>query len=189
MPIAITTQELLSILPDVRRHIKEQLVAKQVGTTTFVETSSQEDSHQILLANLAAENRIIAKDIEELRVVNVIIEGHEVEATIDDGLQILTDETIVMESANLTKDKTMGLIKNLKLIIGGYDFYIQAQVVKNAPYEVLLGWPFFTLTEASHQYYSNGDSRLTVLDPNTQELITIPTRPRNRKCTNVTQGF
>ncbi|KAF8810011.1 hypothetical protein BYT27DRAFT_7021069, partial [Phlegmacium glaucopus] len=142
--------------------------------------------------------------IEELRAVDVIIEGHEVEATIDDGSQILSiredvwqrsglplraDETIVMESANLTKDKTMGLIKNLKLIIGGYDFYVQAQVVKNAPYEVLLGRPFFTLTEASHQHYSNGDSRLTVLDPNTQELITIPTRPRNRKRTNVMQGF
>ncbi|KAF8810507.1 hypothetical protein BYT27DRAFT_7220648 [Phlegmacium glaucopus] len=145
---------------------------------------------------------LTSKDIEELRAVDAIIEGCEVEATIDDGSQILSirediwhktglplraDITIVMESANLTKDKTMGLIKNLKLTIGGYDFYVQAQVVKDAPYEVLLGRPFFTLTQASHQHYSNGDSRLTVLDPNTQELITIPTRPQTRK--NVMQGF
>ncbi|KAF8800910.1 hypothetical protein BYT27DRAFT_7116368 [Phlegmacium glaucopus] len=201
-PITITTRELLSVSPDIRRHIKEQLTAKRVGTTAFVETTDQENVHQMLLASLAAENLIVARDIEELRAVDVIIEGCEVEATIDDGSQILSiredvwqksglplraDKTIVMESANLTQDKTLGLIKDLKLIIGGYDFYVQAQVVREAPYEVLLGRPFFTLTQASHQHYSNRDSRLRVLDPNTQELITIPTRPRKRN--KITQGF
>ncbi|KAF8802125.1 hypothetical protein BYT27DRAFT_7226508 [Phlegmacium glaucopus] len=102
------------------------------------------------------------------------------------GLPLRADKTIVMESANLTKNKTMGLIKNLKLTIGRYDFYIQAQVVKDAPYKVLLGWPFFTLTQASHQHFSNGNSWLTVLDPNSHELITIPTRPWNQN--NIIQG-
>jgi hypothetical protein len=46
---------------------------------------------------------------------------------------------MVMELANKSKDKTMGLLQDLKIEIGGYDFYLQVQVVKDAPYEMFLG--------------------------------------------------
>ncbi|KAF8812860.1 hypothetical protein BYT27DRAFT_7085942, partial [Phlegmacium glaucopus] len=88
---------------------------------------------------------------------------------------------------NKSKENTMGLIQDLKINMGGLDFYVQVQVVRDGPFELLLGRPFLTLTEAVHQYYANGDSRLTLTDPNSGETITIPTRHRNRA--NAAQDF
>jgi hypothetical protein len=101
------------------------------------------------------DNIVVAKHTEELRAIEVILEGKiSVEAVVDDGSQIIgirkdkwealgvpirSDHQMVMESANKTKDHTMGLLQDLVLEIGGYKFYLQAQVVENAPYEVLLG--------------------------------------------------
>ncbi|KAF8813520.1 hypothetical protein BYT27DRAFT_7220427 [Phlegmacium glaucopus] len=119
-----------------------------------------------------------------------------VEATIDDGSQILTvrqdlwekfsvplrsDKKLVMESANKSKENTMGLIQDLKINMGGLDFYVQVQVVRDGPFELLLGRLFLTLTEAVHQYYASGNSQLTLTDPNTSETITIPTRHHQKK--------
>jgi hypothetical protein len=85
-----------------------------------------------------------------------------------------------MESANATTEMTLGLLRDLPVRIGSSTFYLQAQVFENAPYEMLLGRPFLTLTEAKTYHYNNGDSHITLLDPNTQETITIPTSPRIR---------
>jgi hypothetical protein len=81
----------------------------------------------------------------------------------------------------------MGLLQDLKIKIGEYDFYVQVQVVKDAPYELLLGRPFLTYTQAIHKHFTNGESRLTLTDPNTRDKITIPTRGRMR-CSDF-QGF
>jgi hypothetical protein len=193
LPITMTTRELLSVAPDVRRHIKEQLMTKRVSTTALIETTEAEDPTQVYLSS--TDNLIVANHVEELRVIDVLIQGVEVVATVDDGSQILSirqdvweklglpirsDKIMVMESANKSKDETMGLLQDLKLKIGEYDFYVQVQVVKDAPYELLLGRPFLTLTQASHKHFSNGDSRLTLTDPNTRDTITIPTRCRKR---------
>ena len=94
---------------------------------------------------------------------------------------------MVMESANKTKNETMGLLQDLKITLGGYNFYLQVQVVKDAPYEMLLGRPFFTLTQATHKHFDNGESRLTLIDPNTQDQITFPTKAREREQSS--QGF
>ena len=122
-------------------------------------------------------------------------ENLDVEAVLDDGSQIVglrqdlwerlglpirSDHVMVMEAANKSKDQTMGLLQDLKIIIGGYDFYLQVQVVKDAPYEMLLGRPFLTLTQAVTRHFRNGDSHVTLIDPNTEAIITVPTRPRKR---------
>lgn len=198
-PITISTRELLSVAPDVRRQIKDQLVTKRVATTAFVEetqmVSNLNEEGSILVANVGAENLIVAKHTEELRVIDILIQGVKVVAMVDDGSQIISirqdmwekiglpirsDKIMIMESANKSKDETMGLLQDLKINIGGYDFYLQVQVVKDAPYEMLLGRPFFTLTQATHKHFDNGESRLTLLDPNTGDRITFPTRARNR---------
>ena len=75
----------------------------------------------------------------------------------------------------------MGLLQDLKIGIGGYDFYLQVQVVKDAPYKMLLGRPFFTLTQAMHKHFDNGESRLTLIDPNSGDKITFPTRAQIRE--------
>ncbi|KAF8800844.1 hypothetical protein BYT27DRAFT_7227300 [Phlegmacium glaucopus] len=139
---------------------------------------------------------VLASHSEELRAIDVSIEGIlNIEAVVDDGSQIINlrqdcwaklgiplraDHAIVMESANTSKNRTMGLLHDLRIIIGGYNFYVQAQVVRDAAYEMLIGRPFFTLTRATTQHFQNGDAHITLVDPNTHAVITIPTRSRNR---------
>lgn len=200
--ITISTRELLSVAPDIRRHIKDQLITKRVATTAFVETLEEGELPNVLVANVGTDKLIVAKHTEELRVIDIEIHGVKLVATVDDGSQIVSirqdiwekiglpirsDMIMVMESANKTKDETMGLLQDLKITIGGYDFYLQVQVVRDAPYEMLLGRPFFTLTQATHRHFDNGESRLTLLDPNTHDRITFPTRARER--IQSVQGF
>ena len=194
--ITISTRELLSVAPDVRRQIKDQLITKRIATSAFVETEEQSTPSNVFNANVAEDQDrlIVAKHAEGLRVIDILIQGVKVIATVDDGSEIVSirqdvweriglpirsDKIMIMESANKTRDQTMGLLQDLKINIRGYDFYLQVQVVKDAPYEMLLGMPFYTLTSADHKHFDNGDSRLTLLDPNTGDTITIPTRPRN----------
>ena len=94
------------------------------------------------------------------------------------GIPIRSDRTMVMESANKSKNETIGLLQDLRLDIGGYDFYVQVQVVQDTPYDLLLGQPFFTLTQAMHKHFANGDSCLMLTDPNSGAIITVPTHPR-----------
>ena len=145
--ITISTRELLSMAPDIRCQFKDQLIMKRVATMVFVETLAEEEPSEVLMANVTLENLIVAKHTEELRVIEVSIQGTKVVATVDNGFQIISiqqdiweklgllirsDQTMVMESANKTKDETMGLLQELRINIRGYDFYLQVQVVKDA---------------------------------------------------------
>lgn len=194
--ITISVRELLSVAPDVRRQIKDQLITKRVATTAFVEETSQDEPTEVLVANVSADNVVVAKHTEELRVFDIMISGLKVVETVNDGSQIISirqdiweklgipirsDKIMIMESANKSKNETMGLLQDLKVSIGGYDFFLQVQVVHDAPYEMLLGRPFFTLTQATHKHFDNGESRLTLFDPNTGDKITFPTRARTRE--------
>jgi hypothetical protein len=87
---------------------------------------------------------------------------------------------MIMESANSSRESTLGLLWDLPVQIRQSTFYLQVQVVENASYEMLLGRPFLTLTEAHTHYYTNSDSHITLLDPNSHNTFTIPTRPRIR---------
>ena len=153
---------------------------------------------EVFVAGLANrdDNLIVAKEVEDLRALDVLIEGEKVEALADDGSQIISirrdvwerfgapirsDHVMIMESANLSKNETMGMLQDLKIVIGECEFYLQVQVVQDAPYELLLGRPFFTLTQATHRHFTNGSSHLTLVDPNTHIVITIPTRARKRE--------
>ena len=208
LPITMSTRELFSVSPEIRRHVKDQLITKRISTSTLMDSIDQPsvdqspEIHPTYLSRVAEENLVVANHVEELRVINVMIHGVKVIATVDDGSQILSirqdvwerlglplrsDKIMVMESANKTKDETMGLLQDLKVQIGEYDFYLQVQVVKDAPYELLLGRPFLTLTQANHKHFTNGESRLTLIDPNTRDTITVPTRSRRQQ--DELQGF
>ena len=41
-------------------------------------------------------------------------------------------------------------------------------------------YPFLTLTEANTRHFLNGDSQITLQDPNTRATIMITTKPRKR---------
>ncbi|MFI5420871.1 MAG: retropepsin-like aspartic protease, partial [Nitrososphaerales archaeon] len=198
-PITISSRELLAVAPEVRKQIKENITTKRVsngpnGAMIVEEVVTGIIGSETFMAGLPVrkDELIVANHTEELRAIDVELNGSfQVEGILDEGSQIIglrkdiweklglplrSDHVMVMESANQTKDHTLGLLQDLKMTIGGYDFYVQAQVVENAPYEMLIGLPFKTLTQSNTRHFSNGDAHLTLTDPNTQAVITVPTR-------------
>ena len=89
----------------------------------FVEESSppnEVEKDSVLVANVTMDNLVVAKHSEELRVIDNMIQGVKVTATVDDGSQIISirqdkwekiglpimsDRIMVMDSANKSKNK------------------------------------------------------------------------------------
>jgi len=194
--ITLPIRDLLSISPDVRRHIKEQIVTKRVTSASANALSAEANIVECFMAALPerADNIIVADHSVNLRVLDLILNDKiQVEAILDEGSQIVglrkdiweklgvpiwSDHKMNMVSANASSNQTIGLIHDLKVTIGVYNFYLQVQVVENASYEMLLGRPFLTLTEANTQHWANGDSHITLQDPNLKAIITLPTKAR-----------
>ncbi|TFK17337.1 hypothetical protein FA15DRAFT_605301 [Coprinopsis marcescibilis] len=98
-------------------------------------------------------------------------------------LPLRTHRALKMESANGSVTTTLGMIENLPVKIGGRDgftVYVQAQVVPNAPYNLLLGRPFHRLTAAIFSHNTDGSVTTTFQDPNSNNKLTLPALPRSR---------
>ena len=52
---------------------------------------------------------------------------------------------------------------------------LQAHIVQNTAYSILLGRPFDILTESVVRNYSNQDQTITIMDPNSGRQVTVPT--------------
>ncbi len=92
------------------------------------------------------------------------------------GLAVRCDHLVTMESANSSLNTSVGLLQDLKFTIGGYDFYLQVQVIENAPYEILLGLPFHVLTELETKFYTDGSSHITLKDQTQERSSEFPPR-------------
>ncbi|KAF9553052.1 hypothetical protein CPC08DRAFT_754436 [Agrocybe pediades] len=205
-PVTVQGGKLLAVAPGVRRIIKDRITTKHVpleGSSLLAGAVDVNDDGveeaTLLMASLPerSDGLVVANHSEELRAIDVIVNGNVlVEGVCDSGSQIVgirkdvwekiglpvrSDHIMAIESAHKTKESTIGLLQDLKLSIGGYDFYVQAQVVENAPYELLLGLPLLNYTRAGVQHFENGDAHLTLHDPNTDATITVPTRKRIRE--------
>jgi len=140
-------------------------------------------------------NRIIvAKESSALRSIVPLVDNHlKVESILDPGCQIVAmseevchelalpyDPTIIlnMQSANGAIDPSLGLARNVPFHIGDLTFYMQVHVIRNPAYDILLGRPFDVLTESIVKNYRNEDQTITVHDPNSERIATIPTIPR-----------
>ncbi|KZV86747.1 hypothetical protein EXIGLDRAFT_575788, partial [Exidia glandulosa HHB12029] len=71
-----------------------------------------------------------------------------------------------MTAANGSTGSTMGVCVNLPVNIAGITFYVQAHVVEEAPFSLLLGRPFLVLAAAEEVNRRDGSSILTLSDPN-----------------------
>ncbi|KAJ3555385.1 hypothetical protein NP233_g12224 [Leucocoprinus birnbaumii] len=213
--VTISQRELLAIAPEVRKHLKEQVTTHRVpmgppATATSLENAANDVEISVssfIQPHLSSPSNpiIVAKPVEDLRTIALELDGKViVDAILDEGSQVigirkdiweklglplLRDQNMVMESANGTKEATLGLLRDLPVRIGTSIFFIQVQVFENAPYEMLLGRPFLTLTHAQTHHFPNGDSHLTLYDPNTRETITIPTSVRVRVPAQSNGGF
>ncbi len=137
---------------------------------------------------------IVAKDSAALRSIYPLVDNTlKVECILDPGSQIIamSEEvchelsllydpsiTLNMQSANGTVDKSLGLARNVPFRIGNLTFYMQVHIIRAPAYDILFGRPFDILTESVVRNFSNEDQTITVSDPNTGQVVTVPTMPR-----------
>jgi hypothetical protein len=97
-------------------------------------------------------------------------------------LEVPKDDTITvtMQSANGGTESTIGLVKNLPFNFEGLTIYLHVHVVRNAPYDILLGRPFDMLTRSKVQNISDDEQYITLHDPNSDLSLTFATRPRGK---------
>ncbi|KAF4605365.1 hypothetical protein EYR40_004149 [Pleurotus pulmonarius] len=148
---------------------------------------------------------LVASPTQSLRIICPIFnDQYEVECILDTGSQIIAmrrdvfdslglmidiDKFITMESANLSSNQTIGLAHNVKITLGPIDLYLQVQIINDAPYEVLMGRPFFCLTSAVTRDYPDGRQDLTIHDPNSGRCFLIPTFKRIHRSRDVPEHF
>ena len=136
----------------------------------------------------------VAKESYALRAVVPLVNNHlKVEAILDPGCQIIAmsedvchelalayDPSIIlhMESANGSVDPSLGLARNVPFLVGPLTVYLQVHVIRSPAYDILLGRPFDVLTESIVRNFKNEDQTITLHDPNSGRVATIPTISR-----------
>ncbi|KAG6893198.1 hypothetical protein C0992_010921 [Termitomyces sp. T32_za158] len=162
----------------------EEAVAK----ATLVDLSLAPEDERAILT--------VAQDSQAIRSIMLTVDNKsEVEAIVDSGSQIISmsadvakelgiiyDPTIHlnMQSANSTVDRSLGLAKNVECMIGNLTFYLQIHILRSPTYDILLGRPFNVLAWSIVKTLSDDETTLTIMDPNTGILRTVPTFLRGR---------
>ena len=134
---------------------------------------------------------VVARASENLRVIYPFINNlRDVETLLDSGSQIVSmaeevaemlDITwdpnlkIVMQSANGGFSHTLGMARNVPFKIGDLTFYFQVHVLKDLPYQVLLGRPFDTVSRSMIQNEADGSQTMILTDPNTRKKVAVET--------------
>lgn len=199
--ITITNRELFSTSPDLRRALKEQVTTRKLpphvkAGAAYVTTDAREQFQQSYEVHQVFEQLVVAKDSHALRAITPVIEGlHEVECLLDNGSQIVSmseavwryikkelnpDHKITLQSANGTRDLSLGIVENLELEIGGMKLYVQAHVIRDAAYDILLGRPFDVLTASTVENHRDATQDITLHDPNSDKTAKIHTQPRGQ---------
>jgi hypothetical protein len=137
---------------------------------------------------------IVAKESSALRAIQPLVDNTlRVESILDPGCQIIAMSEEVchelslsydpsirlnMQSANRTIDQSLGLARNVPFSLGDLTLYMQVHVIRDPAYDILFGRPFDVLTESVVRNYANENQTITIHDPNTGKVATIPTISR-----------
>lgn len=196
--ITVSQKKLLAISLEMRRHMKEITTAKRVAQASIVETAEALLSFANL--NLTAdkgEEVVVGVDCLPLQCIDAEMEGGgKVECVLDSGTKLVIIRKGVWESlnvpmkptqtynlvaANQTCTSTLGKLNNIRVSFGSVTLYLQAQVIEEAPFDILLGQPFFALARAQTSHNVNGKQMITIKDLNTDEIVTLVTRQKREK--------
>ena len=138
---------------------------------------------KITVAHHSLPLRTITCQIGESSFEGIMDEGSTVVAMSQSTWEAVgkpLDPTLVMhmEVANGQTSHTAGVMLNFPVIIAGLTFHLQIQVVENAPFDILLGKPFYALSRAMIFTELDGRTLVTLTDPNTHQKATVATRKR-----------
>ena len=198
--VVLTVEECLSSMPSLRKYFKDATTGKRVPTeedktAAFVEAPEREEISSFNLNVESQSNPFEAKPSLPLRCIEVLI-NDEVKSVgiLDSGCQVILmrkdvwtqlkvplhpQKVLSMESANGTRNFTAGLVPRVKFSIGPVNLWCSVQVVETAPFELLLGRPFTVLGQGISKDYFDGGMELVLMDPDSGEIVTIPTFARN----------
>jgi hypothetical protein len=96
-----------------------------------------------------------------------------------EGVSMQPDGSINMESADSSVTSTLGILRNFPMTVGTITFYLQVQVVRQAPFRFLLGMPFWAISRARTATQIDGSMVMTLTDPNPPHLtVVMNTTPR-----------
>lgn len=201
--ITITNEELCALSPDFRKYYRENTAGKRIPTveTSMVTVEGEEQQEALVLIWEGQEEKrghlLTASPIDSLRVLDILVnDTHTVTCTLDQGSEIVAmnrniwqelgvtlspDKTLTMESADSNQSVTAGVIENLKFTVGDIDLLLQCHVVEGAPFDILMGRPFFRFTECHTKDRIDGAQELTITCPNTGKVLTVPTRQKTQK--------
>jgi hypothetical protein len=181
VPVSITQRELLSISPEVRKQYKELTMTRRVSAGTMEVSKLEEvpDDSPTVYSGCTihdpdgTDDLRVGHDSIPLRSIFPLVEGKlTVECILDSGCQIVAmnsmiweklgnnlqvERTLKMEAANSTITEMHSRLYNIRFTFNNIDIYLQVQVMPNAPYDILLGRPFYTLTECITKDFANGD--------------------------------
>ena len=193
--IELLQRELLALSPDVRKQIKELTTTKRVAAGVYEATGYL--GAEVLQGEVADGStdeavEVVAEECVDLRCLEGVVEGKcRVTCILDQGCQIiaiskafweslgvslLTNRRINMTSANSTVERSLGLIPRLHIRFGLVELVVQAHVMPNAPFDVLLGRPFFQVGLCRTVDFANGEQHITITNPVLRQEITIPTQ-------------
>ena len=80
-----------------------------------------------------------------------------------------------MQLADGTCNIFLGLARNVPFLIETITFYLQVHIIGSVAFDILLGQPFDILTKSIICNFSDKDQTLTIKDPNTGRIVTVPT--------------
>ena len=202
--ITISTRELLAASSEVRRQVKDLVTSRKVAVNVL-ETEEEIDSYlSSCLENTVASTPVdfdrykpttsSAAHALPLRVIRPKFgDGVSAECILDSGAQvvimrkdiweklgipIVADKLMNLEAANSARTMTMGLLEDLPVHLGSVTVFLQVQVIEEAPFEVLLGRPFFDVLSCSEVSSPGGNHQLHIKDPKTGTPYVFTTQPR-----------
>jgi hypothetical protein len=210
--VTLTSEELLSLSPEVRTKWREQITSKRVqqeanNSTNVLDNSAIviPDPYETYINSLQPgdipEPFVVAKESHSIRAVLMDINGkNTVESIVDPGSSIIAmsedichelglayDPSIrlPMQSANGGIDKTLGLARNIPCELGSITLFMQVHIIRDPAYDILLGRPFDVLTESVIQNYCNEAQTITICDPNSTRSATIPSITCSQHCCKI----
>ena len=122
---------------------------------------------EVLVGNLSTEHGILDPGSQIVVICR--------DLTKEVGARINMQHHIKMEAANGGMNWTVGCAEYLIMQVGGMPFKIHAHVVEDAPFKLLLGWPFGHAISSIIEDLPNGDVKVSVRDPtNPAHRVYIP---------------
>lgn len=204
----ISTREFFAVCADGRKYMKDLLISKKLPNVEVAYTDAgfgQPSEPQYILRyeennGVTHEEKLTSSEIDALRVVDPIVHDTlRIEGILDQGSEIVAmnrdvwlklgvgldpEKILNMQSANSQSSSTVGVIEDLKFNFNGIEVPLQVHVVQGAPFDLLIGRPFFRFTSCKTTDNTDGSQEITITCPNTGRRVTIPTRKKTNKSRN-----